>query len=39
MMAKKGIQEPSILATQLIQEAKYNHKRLQLVSFDTEKAF
>jgi hypothetical protein len=38
-MAQKGIQEPSIMATHLIQEANYNHKRLQQVSFDTEKAF
>ena len=38
-MAQKGIQEPSILATHLIQEANYNHKSLQLVSFDIEKAF
>jgi retron-type reverse transcriptase len=38
-MAQKGIQEPFILATHLIQEAKYNHKSLQLVSFDIEKAF
>ncbi len=38
-MAQKGIQEPSILAAHLIQEANYNHKSLQLVSFDIEKAF
>jgi hypothetical protein len=38
-MAQKGIQEPSILATHLIQEANYNHKSLQLISFDIEKAF
>jgi hypothetical protein len=38
-MAQKGIQEPSILATHLIQEANYNNKSLQLVSFDIEKAF
>ncbi len=38
-MAQKGIQEPSILATHLIQEANYNHKSLQLVSFDIKKAF
>jgi hypothetical protein len=37
--AQKGIQEPYILATHLIQEANYNHKSLQLVSFDIEKAF
>jgi hypothetical protein len=38
-MAQKGIQEPSILTTHLIQEANFNHKSLQLVSFDIEKAF
>ena len=38
-MAQKGIQEPSILATHLIQEANYNRKSLQLISFDIEKAF
>jgi hypothetical protein len=38
-MAKKGIQEPSILATHLIQEAALYRKPLQLVSFDIEKAF
>ncbi len=38
-MAKKGIQEPSILATHLIQEANRYNKPLQLVSFDIEKAF
>jgi exonuclease III len=38
-MTQKGIQEPSILATHLIQEANYNNKSLQLVSFDIEKAF
>jgi hypothetical protein len=38
-MAQKGIQEPSILATHLIQEANYNNKSLQLISFDIEKAF
>jgi len=38
-MAQKGIQEPSILATHLIQEAQYNNKTLQLLSFDIEKAF
>jgi hypothetical protein len=38
-MAKKGIQEPSILATHLIQEANRYQKPLQLVSFDIEKAF
>ena len=38
-MAKKGIQEPSILATHLIQDANRYHKPLQLVSFDIEKAF
>jgi hypothetical protein len=38
-MAQKGIEEPSILATHLIQEANYNNKSLQLISFDSEKAF
>ena len=38
-MAKKGIQEPSILATHFIQEATKYRKPLQLVSFDIEKAF
>ncbi len=38
-MAQKGIQEPYILATHLIQEANYNNKSLQLISFDIEKAF
>ncbi len=38
-MAQKRIQEPLMLATHLIQEANYNHKSLQLVSFDIEKAF
>ena len=38
-MAKKGIQEPSIIATHLIQEADEYNKPLQLVSFDIEKAF
>jgi hypothetical protein len=38
-MAQKWIQEPSFLATHLIQEANYNNKSLQLISFDIEKAF
>jgi len=38
-MPQKGIQEPSILATHLIEEANKNNKPLQLVSFDIEKAF
>jgi hypothetical protein len=38
-MANRGIQEPSILATHLIQEANRYDKPLQLISFDTEKAF
>jgi len=38
-MANRGIQEPSILATHLIQEANRYDKPLQLVSFDIEKAF
>ena len=38
-MPSKGIQEPSILATHLIQESNRTKKPLQLVSFDMEKAF
>jgi hypothetical protein len=38
-MTNRGIQEPSILATHLIQEANRYNKPLQLVSFDIEKAF
>ena len=38
-MANRGIQEPSILATHLIQEANRYDKPLQLISFDIEKAF
>jgi hypothetical protein len=38
-MAQKGIQEPTILGTHIIQEEKYNHKSLQLVSFDIKKSF
>jgi len=38
-MPQKGIQEPSILATHLIEEANKRKKPLQLVSFDIEKAF
>jgi len=38
-MQKKGIQEPSILMTHLIQDANLYHKPLQLISFDIEKAF
>jgi hypothetical protein len=38
-MAQRGIQEPSLLATHLIQDAVHYSKPLQLVSFDMEKAF
>jgi hypothetical protein len=38
-MTQKGIQEPSLLATHLIQDATHYQKPLQLVSFDMEKAF
>jgi hypothetical protein len=38
-MMQKGIQEPSLLATHLIQDATLYSKPLQLVSFDMEKAF
>jgi hypothetical protein len=38
-MMQKGIQEPSLLATHLIQDANLYSKPLQLVSFDMEKAF
>jgi hypothetical protein len=38
-MAQKGIEEPSILTTHLIQEDNYNNKSIQLISFDIEKAF
>jgi hypothetical protein len=38
-MAGKGIQEPSLLAPQLIQDAQQTGKPLQLISLDIEKAF
>ncbi len=38
-MTNKGIQEPSLLATHLIQDSNLYSKPLQLVSFDMEKAF
>jgi hypothetical protein len=38
-MAGKGIQEPSLLATHLIQDAKQTERPLQLISVDIEKAF
>jgi hypothetical protein len=38
-MANREIQESSILATHLIQEANRYDKPLQLISFDIEKAF
>ncbi len=37
-VARRGIQELSLYATHLIQDARYN-KPVQLVSFDLEKAF
>jgi exonuclease III len=36
---QKGIQEPSLLMTHLIQDANIHNKPLQLISFDIEKAF
>jgi hypothetical protein len=38
-MAGKGIQEPSLLAPHLIQDAQQTGKPLQLISLDIEKAF
>jgi hypothetical protein len=38
-MAQRGIQEPFLLATHLIQDADHYQKPLQLVGFDMEKAF
>jgi hypothetical protein len=38
-MAGRGIQEPSLLATHLIQDAQQTGKPLQLISLDIEKAF
>jgi len=38
-MQNKGIQEPSIIMTHLIQDACLYNKSLQLISFDIEKAF
>lgn len=38
-MRQKGIQEPSIIMTHLIQDANHQRTPLQLVSFDIEKAF
>jgi hypothetical protein len=38
-ITQKGIQEPSLLATHLIQDSTLYSKPLQLVSFDMEKAF
>jgi hypothetical protein len=38
-MAGKGIQEPSLLATHLIQNAQQTERPLQLISVDIEKAF
>ncbi len=38
-MTGKGIQEPSLLATHLIQDAQQSERPLQLVSLDIEKAF
>jgi hypothetical protein len=36
-MAGRGIQEPSLLVTHLIQDAQHTGKPLQLISFDKEK--
>jgi hypothetical protein len=38
-MRGKGIQEPSLLATRIIQDAEQTNQPLQLVSLDIEKAF
>jgi hypothetical protein len=38
-MTGKGIQEPSLLATYVIQDAQQSQRPLQLVSLDIEKAF
>jgi hypothetical protein len=38
-MAGRGIQEPSLLATHLIQDAQHTGQPLQLISLDIEKAF
>jgi hypothetical protein len=38
-MAGRGIQEPSLLATHLIQDAQHMGQPLHLISLDTEKAF
>ncbi len=38
-MAGKGIQEPSLLAPHLIQDAQQTERPLQLISIDIEKAF
>jgi hypothetical protein len=38
-MAGRGIQEPSLLATHLIQDAQLTERPLQLISIDVEKAF
>jgi hypothetical protein len=38
-MVGKGIQEPSLLATHLIQDAQITGQPLQLISLDIEKAF
>jgi hypothetical protein len=38
-MAQRGIQEPSLLATHLIQDAGHYQKPRQLMSFDMKKAF
>jgi hypothetical protein len=38
-MQGKGIQEPSLMATHLIQDSQQTNQPLQLVSLDIEKAF
>jgi len=38
-MPKRGIQEPSLLMTHIIQEANYHNTAVQIISYDIEKAF
>jgi len=38
-MPKRGIQEPSLIMTHIIQEANYHKIPVQIISYDIEKAF